>query len=54
MLFSFNLGLIRAFFCRKIDCQKLAKSKANPLPKCQFLTKIGHFLTKFFSTKKRL
>ena len=54
MLFSFNLRLFKPFFGRKIVCQKLAKSKANPLPKCQFLAKNGHFLTKFSSTKKRL
>ena len=34
MLFSFNLGLFGAFFDVKIKCQKLAKTKANPLEKC--------------------
>ena len=37
-----------AFFVGKIRCQKLAKSKANPLPKCQFLDKNGHFLDLIF------
>ena len=54
MLVSFNLGLFRAFFGQKIKCQKFAKSKANPLEKCQFLAKNSYFLTKFFPTKKRL
>ena len=54
MLFSFNLGLFGAFFVGKIECQKLAKSKANPLKKCQFLAINGHFLSKFFPTKKQL
>ena len=54
MFFSFNLGLFGAFFGTKIKCQKLAKSKANPLQKCKFLAKNGHFLSKFFPTKKRL
>ena len=54
MLFSFNLGIFGAFVCGKIECQKLAKSKANPLQKCQFLIKNGHFLSKFFPIKKRL
>ena len=54
MLFSSNLGLFRAFLGRKIVCQKLAKSMANTLPKCQFLTKNRHFLNKLFSTEKRL
>ena len=52
MLFSFNLGLFGAFFDAKIKCQNLAKSKANPLQKCQFLAKNGHFLTKFFFNQK--
>ena len=43
-----------AFFGRKTECQKLAKTKANPLQKCQFLAKNCHFLSKFFRTKKRL
>ena len=51
MSFSFNLGLFRAFFSRKIRSQKLGKSKTNPLPKCQFLAKNGHFFEKFLSTK---
>ena len=54
MLFSFNLGLFRAFFFEKLIVKKLAKSKANPLPKCQILTKNGPFLTKFFSGKQCL
>ena len=45
MEFSFNLGLFRAFFDGKIRCQKLAKSKANPLQKSQFFEK-------FFGIKK--
>ena len=32
--FFINLGLFRAFFGRKNMCQKLVKSKANPLQKC--------------------
>ena len=40
-----------AFFCGKIRCQKLAKSKANPLPKCQFSPKNGHFWRNFFQRK---
>ena len=41
-----------AFFVGKIRCQKLAKSKANPLPKCQFLAKNGLFWRNFFPRKK--
>ena len=48
MSFSFHFG---AFFGRKIRCQKLAKSKANRLTKCQFLAKNGHFLKNFFPQK---
>ena len=33
MSFSFNIGLFRGFFGRKNECQKLPKSKANPLQK---------------------
>ena len=51
MSFSSNLGHFRAFFGRKIRSQKLGKSKANPLPKCQFLAKKGHFLRNFFPKK---
>ena len=51
MSFSFNLGLFGAFFGRKIRCQKLGKSKANPIQKCQFLAKNGHFFKNFFSKK---
>ena len=51
MSFSFNLGNFRAFFGRKIRCQKLGKSKANPLPKCQFLAKNFHLLRNFFPKK---
>ena len=51
MSFSLNLELFRASFGRKIGCHKLAKSKANPLPKCQFLAKNGHFLEIFFEKK---
>ena len=51
MSFSFNLRLFRVFFGGKIRCQKLARSKANPLPKCQFLAKNGHFLRNFFRKK---
>ena len=52
MSFSFNLGLFRAFFGRKNRSQKLAETRAIPLPKCQFLVKNGHFLRKFFPQKK--
>ena len=41
--FSFYLEFFRAFFRRKIWCQKLAKSKANPLPKYRFLAKNSIF-----------
>ena len=51
MLFSFNLWFFRAFFGRKIGCKKFSKSKANPLPKCQFLAKNGHFLKNLFRQK---
>ena len=54
MLFSFNLELFRAIFCRKIRSQKLGKSKANPLPKCQIFAENGHFLRNFFPKEKRL
>ena len=50
--FHFNLGLFRAFFGQKIRCQKFGKSKANPLQKCQFLAKNGHFLIIFFHKQK--
>ena len=54
MSFSFDLELFRAIFSQKIRSQKLGKSKANPLPKCQFLAKNGHFLRNFFPKEKRL
>ena len=50
MLFPFNLAHLRAFFDRKNKCQKLAKSKANPIKKWP---KNGHFWA-IFSLKKRL
>ena len=53
MLFPLNLGLFRAFFGRKIWCEKLGKSKANPLPKYQFFVKNGYFYN-FFTHEKRL
>ena len=51
---TFHLGLFRAFFGGKIRWQKLTKSKANPLKKCEFFAKNGHFLRNFFRKKKRL
>ena len=51
MSFSFKLGLSRAFFGRKNRSQKLGKSKANPLPKYQFLQKNAHILRNFFPQK---
>ena len=49
----FKFRLFRAFLDRKIVFEKLAKSKANPLPKCLIFAKNGIFLATFFSTKKR-
>ena len=46
--FFINLGLFTALFGRKYKCQKLVKSKANPLQKWP---KIGHFLGIFFRLK---
>ena len=46
--FFINLRLFRTFFGRKNKCQKMGKSKANPLQKWQ---KNGHFSTIFFTKK---
>ena len=44
-------GFLGHFLVEKLGCQKLTKSKANPLPKCQFLAKNSHFFEKFFPKK---
>ena len=48
MSFSFKLRLFRAFFGRKNECQKLPKSKANPLQKS---LKMAIFSPFFFRPK---